>query len=260
NVVPYAWGDEPWWSETQVLHVRTILDRLKRQYNIDENRIVIAGESDGGTGAYYFGMRDTTPFASFLPFNAFIMVLGNQGLTLNGALFPNNLRNKPMYVVNGGKDPLYPTEKVDSYIEHMKRNGVKIDYHPEPEGVHDLAWWPMLKPEIEKFVADHPRDPLPDSVTWQTADQAIGKVPNRAHWLIIEEIFPPPDEDQVPSGDPNRFVRRGGANPYPLFAYQAPSGRVDAVRRGNVVTATAEGVADITFLLSPDRIDFSRPV
>jgi hypothetical protein len=39
----------------------------------------------------------------------------------------------------------------------VERNGVKIDYHPEPEGVHDLAWWPALKPDIEKFVVDQIR-------------------------------------------------------------------------------------------------------
>ena len=35
----------------------------------------VAGVSDGGTGAYYVAMRDTTPYASFLPLNGFIMVL-----------------------------------------------------------------------------------------------------------------------------------------------------------------------------------------
>jgi acetyl esterase/lipase len=258
SVVPFAWNDAPWWTDTQVLNLRTILDRLKRQYNIDENRIVLAGESDGGTGAYYFGMRDTTPFAAFLPFNAFIMVLGNQGLALNERLFPNNLRNKPMFVVNGGKDPLYPTEKVDSYIDHMKRNGVAIDYRPQPEAGHDIGWWPTLKADIEKFATEKVRNPVPDSITWETADEGAG---SRAHWLIIDELNPPGDEDQAPSNDQGRFTpRRAGANPFPLFAYQPPAGRVDVVRRGNSIEATAEGVAEVTLLLSPDRIDFTKPV
>jgi hypothetical protein len=46
-------------------------------------------------------MHDTTPFASFLPLNGFIMVLDSvEGA---GDEFPNNLRNKPMFAVNGGK-------------------------------------------------------------------------------------------------------------------------------------------------------------
>src|ERR1043166_4339893 len=101
-VVPYSWVDSPWWSDDQVGNLRNILDALKRSYNVDENRVVVSGVSDGGTGAYYIGMRDTTPYASFLALNGFIMVLAN-GESDDGRIFPNNLRNKPMFVVNGGQ-------------------------------------------------------------------------------------------------------------------------------------------------------------
>ena len=61
----------------QVVNLRAILDRVKRTYNVDENRVVLSGVSDGGTGAYYVAMRETTPFASFLPLNGYLMVLRN---------------------------------------------------------------------------------------------------------------------------------------------------------------------------------------
>src|SRR6266446_5701754 len=106
-VLPYSWIEAPWWGDDQVLNLSAIVDELKRTYNIDENRVVVAGVSDGGTGAYYIAMRETTPYASFLPLNGFIMVLANEEID-QGQLFPDNLRNKPMFVINGGKDPLYP--------------------------------------------------------------------------------------------------------------------------------------------------------
>ena len=77
-------------------------------YNVDENRVVVSGVSDGGTGAYYVAMRETTPFASFLPLNGYWMVLASGDID-DGMLFANNLRNKPLFAVNGGRDPLYPT-------------------------------------------------------------------------------------------------------------------------------------------------------
>src|SRR5262249_18745131 len=70
-VLPYAWNDEPWWSDDQVMNIDAIIDTLKRTYNVDENRVVLSGVSDGGTGTYFIGMRDTTPFASYLPLNGF---------------------------------------------------------------------------------------------------------------------------------------------------------------------------------------------
>src|SRR5439155_14624656 len=74
-VMPYAWRDAPWWTGRQIENLRAILDLVKRAYNVDENRVVLSGVSDGGTGAYYTAMRETTLFASFLPLNGFIMAL-----------------------------------------------------------------------------------------------------------------------------------------------------------------------------------------
>lgn len=76
-VLPIFWADSPWWSDDQVANFCEIVDQLKRTYNVDENRVVVAGVSDGGTGAFYIAMRETTPFASFRPLNGFIMVLAS---------------------------------------------------------------------------------------------------------------------------------------------------------------------------------------
>ena len=46
-VLPYSWNASPWWSKDQVLNLGAIVDALKRTYNIDENRVVVAGVSDG---------------------------------------------------------------------------------------------------------------------------------------------------------------------------------------------------------------------
>src|SRR5436309_15808802 len=100
-VMPYAWRDAPWWSGRQIENLRAILDVVKRTYNVDENRVVLSGVSDGGTGVFYTAMRDTTPFASFLPLNGFMLVLQNETAEADGDLFPNNLRSKPLFVVNG---------------------------------------------------------------------------------------------------------------------------------------------------------------
>ena len=184
-VLPQAWRDAPWWSARQVDNLRAILDEVKRTYNVDENRVVLSGVSDGGTGAYYVAMRNTTPFASFLPLNGFIGVLENETDSADGDLFPNNLRNKPLFVVNGGRDPLYPTSAVDPYIAQMKRGGVDVVYRPQPNAAHDTSWWPDVKDDFERFAAGHPRVPLPDTLTWESGPPNI---PSRAHWLVIDRL------------------------------------------------------------------------
>ena len=168
--------------DDQVENLTGIVDAVKRQYNVDENRVVVSGVSDGGTAAYYLAMHETTWLASVLPLNGYWMVLASADID-DGRLFPNNLRNKPFFAVNGGRDPLYPTRLVDPYIEHMKRGGMSVDYHPQPMAGHNTAWWPEVKDIFEAFVHEHPRTPMPDTLTWETSDSGAY---NRAHWLVID--------------------------------------------------------------------------
>lgn len=335
-LMPYAWRDAPWWSRRQTTNLRTLIDRTKRAYNIDENRIVLMGVSDGGTGAYFSAMRDTTPFASFVPLNGFIMVLRNEMASADGDVFPNNLRMKPIFAVNGGRDPLYPTSVVDGYIDHLQKAGVDLVYRPQAGAGHDTSWWPALKDTIEQFVAEHPRRPLPDRLSWETSE-----APARAHWLVIDQLGPTSDVGEemadanrrdsapvedfgarcsgprinrvvpgsnaqqlglqagdvvaafngqpiapttdlvealaaFPRGRPLIFsVNRQGQsvrltgryNPSVLpgdakwlFTPERPSGRVDVVRTGNHFEVHARGVTRFTLLLSPDQVDFDKPV
>jgi acetyl esterase/lipase len=250
-VIPYAWADAPWWSEAQIENLSTILDTVKRTYNVDENRVVVAGVSDGGTAAFYIAMRAATPFASFLPLNGNLLVLRSDDVR-SGDLFPNNLRNKPFFAVNGGRDPLYPAAFVQRYVSHLKEKGVEIDYEPQPDGAHNTAWWPSVKDSFEGFVRSHPRNPLPDTITWESTGSAID---NRAHWLIIDKLGPKSRNE--PQFDDVNLVTDVGPM---LFDHTQPSGRVDLVRTGNTVTAKTRGVAEMTLLLSPDAFDFSQPV
>ena len=248
-IIPYAWRDAPWWGDEQLANLRTILDRVKRTYNLDENRVAVAGVSDGGTGAYYLAMRDATPYSSFLPLNGFIMVLQS---VVERDLYPNNLRNKPFFAVNGGNDPLYPTRIVDPYVAHLRRSGVELTYLPQPNGVHNTAWWPDVKDRFEAFVHAHPRHPLPDALTWESSGAAID---NRFDWVVIDKLAPA-RRDDPPLAD----VNVTGENGRRLFDKMQPSARVDVTRAGNTVKATTRGVAEFTLLLSPDVFDFSRPI
>ena len=199
-VMPTSWQDAPWWSDAQIENMRAILDAVKRTYNVDENRVVLSGVSDGATANYYFAMRDTTPFASFLTLNGAIAVLQNDSLGIRSELFPQNLLNKPFFMVNGARDPLYPAELVEPYIEHMVQGGVEVLYHQRPEGVHNTVWWPEEKDAFETFVREHARKPFPDRLTWET-DMAAET--NRAHWLVINALAKPPGTPLKP--DLNEF-------------------------------------------------------
>ena len=247
-IVPFSWDAAPWWSEDQILNLRAIVDRAKRLYNIDENRIVVSGVSDGGTGAYYTAMRETTAFAAFLPLNGFMMVLANNDLGVREPLYPNNIRNKPFFIVNGARDPLYPTRIIDPYIEHYRQGGVTLDYHPQDAG-HNTSWWPQVRDVYEAFVRAHPRNPLPDALTWETDGE---RMHDRAHWLVIDALGKGKDE-AASLPDLNDFVGPPAAD----FGARSIGTRINRIVRGSNAERIGlkEGDTVIRINDEPVRVD-----
>ncbi len=342
TVFPIGWVRSLWWSATQVDNLARILDRLKRTYNVDENRVYLTGVSDGGTGVYFMAFKDSTPWAAFLPLIGHMAVLATPSVRAEGEMYPGNAINKPLYVVNTGRDPMYPAYVTQVYVDHLRKLGGNVVFRVYPELTHSTDWWPNDRPEFESFVHDNPREPLPDRLSWQT--DRVDRF-NRAHWLVIDRLGAVDGESRLPDtnllsaareldfglrlnstsergrrvheidagsyahqlglragdrlveidgkpvesgrdiaralvnwtdGDHLKLVvERGGDRrvlegvfrpdevdvpPAPIFPRAKPSGRVDLVRRGNVVEALTEGVRGFTLLLSPSVFDFRKPV
>lgn len=238
-VLPTAWAAAEWWTDKQLENLRTVLDRVKRTYNVDENRVVLSGVSDGGTGTYYMAMRDTTPFAAFLPLNGAIAVLRSSTVQRDGEMFMQNLMNKPFFIVNGGEDPLYPPDVVEPYINQMKKGGVTLTYLPQRNAGHNTAWWPDVKAPYEAFVTAHPRQPLPDQLTWES-DLSSGT--GRAHWLVIDALAPAkaettslPDLNSVETAAlPNFGIRNSGTRVVAVTAGSNAAGF--GLKPGDVIT------------------------
>ena len=250
---PRAWATSQWWQWNQVQNIATLVERVKRDYNVDESRVYVTGISDGGTGAYYLAMRDATRWASCLPLNGHPSVLGNPATGADGSLFLGNLVNCPLYLVNGGRDRLYPAAGVAPFVEVMQRAGVDPVFNVYPEAGHDTSWWPVERPRFEAFVAAHPRQPHPARISWET--ERVDRY-NRFRWLVIDRLGPRPTDTALE--DVNEVAIAGRS--YQLFERAGRSGRVDVARDGNRFEAKTRGVEQFTLLLSPDAIDFSRPV
>ncbi len=140
-VHPFGWADAAWWHEPQVDNILSLIDRVKRQYNVDESRIYLTGTSDGGTGTFYLAMKEPTVFASFLPLIGNPGVLANPAVQADGQLYVSNLVNRPFFVVNGFNDPKYPAARIAPYLELLDTAGVSLTFRPQTTGGHDTSWW-----------------------------------------------------------------------------------------------------------------------
>ncbi|MDH5591101.1 MAG: hypothetical protein OEZ37_13705, partial [Gemmatimonadota bacterium] len=242
SVMPLAWSECLWWQHGQVEALRHILLGIKRFYNVDENRVYLAGVSDGGAGTYFGAFHDTTPWAAFLPFVGHPGVLENAHYGVDGSTQVANLLNKPLFIVNTIQDPIHPAVSVHPYLELYGKAGVRFDYHELP-GVHDVAWWPAEAEDIEAFLAAHPRDPLPDTVVWAT--EYVDRY-NRAHWIVVDEL------GSASSGAAARRLTG--------FTSGRNAGIVSAIRDGNTFRVDTHGVRRLRILVSPDEVDLTLPV
>ena len=184
-VIPSGWSESLWWQDSQIENLSGILHDLKRTYNLDENKVFLLGISDGATGAYYQGFKATTPWAAFLPLNGHPVVLANPATDSDGDIHVTNLRNKPLFVINGDEDPLYPTSSVRPFLSLFDAAGVLIDFRAQPNAGHDTSWWEDEAPAMDAFMAEWSRRPLPPRLSWETETTERY---NRAHWLVIDEL------------------------------------------------------------------------
>jgi len=251
---PRGWSLSEWWTAGQVENITRLLDRVKREYNVDESRVYITGISDGGTGVYFLAMRDATRWAACLPLNGHPLVLANRDTGADGQFYAGNLANCPLYIVNGGRDRLYPAASVAPLIEMFKRAGVPLVFQVYPDGEHNVNWWPEERPRSEAFMKAHARVAHPDRISWET--ERTDRY-NRFRWLVINRLGKRASD--APLADVNRFSPSPGRE-VQLFDRSQPSGRVDVVRKGNAFEASSRGVQEFTLLLSPDVVDLARPV
>jgi dienelactone hydrolase len=251
---PRAWVDTAWWKAAQVDNILKLVDRVKRDYNVDESHVYLTGISDGGTGVYYLAMRAATPWSSCLPLNGQPLVIANAATGAEGELYATNLANCPLHAVNGGRDRLYPAASVKPLIDMFQAGGIPILWQVFPDADHDTSWWPQEKSRYMEFVATHARAAHPPTVSWTT--ERTDRF-NRFRWLVIDRL----GERKADSGlkDVNTFDGPGGRR-YQLFERHRLAGRVDATRTGNSFDVKTRGVAGFTLLLSADVIDFDKPV
>lgn len=241
---PSGWAAAQWWDEEQIDNILRAVDALKRKYNIDESRIYLTGISDGGTGVYYMALKEPNPWSSYLPLNGSIAVIRAPQNGADGEMYGNNLTNAPLYVVNGELDNLYPVDQVEPHVKWFQSMGVPLVFSPQPGAGHNTAWWPTEREPFEKFVREHARIAHPAKLSWET--ERTDKF-NRNRWLVINEL-------RQDASRETELKDRG------FFQHTKSSGRVDVTRDGNAFEVKVRDVAAFTLLLSPDVIDFSKPV
>ncbi len=130
-------------SEQDVMEV---LQRVRKQYKIDDNRIYLVGHSMGGIGTWALGAKYPAIWAVLAPISG----LGNPSTV-------ETMRHIPEIVVHGDADNVVPVGSSRAMVAAMKKLGVDVKYIEVPGGSHTDVPGPNMA-AIFDFFDSHRKD------------------------------------------------------------------------------------------------------
>jgi predicted peptidase len=124
--------DLPKLHEASEKDVMNVLDMIRKEFNVDENRTYLMGHSMGGAGTIYLGVKYASIWAAI---GAEAPATAPAGLTpANYSLEP--AKNIPMIIVQGDMDELVPVTGTRLWIDKMKELNITHQYVEVPGGTH----------------------------------------------------------------------------------------------------------------------------
>jgi dienelactone hydrolase len=179
-VFPFGQAGATWWDEVGMTNVREIVRTVKREHNVDDDRVWMIGFSDGGSAGFGYAMLDPSDYAAIVALNGHIGVP-----CLDGGLstFAPNTANTPIYTVTTFDDGLYPSERMRPTLDMALLAGGDILYRELP-GEHDFPYPSDELPGIVRFLDRHARDPFPPRIVWETATPEFGL----CRWFAVDRV------------------------------------------------------------------------
>ena len=229
-----------WWARPAEEMVLNLIDETREKYNIDSDRVFLAGLSNGAIGAYMIGMFYPDRFAGLIP------IAGS--ITPRYMHFLVNLRNTPIYMIQGAHDPIFPIQL--SRRIHKILSDMKYPVHYREHGEKGLAHGGHFLPESEvpamvEWIGKQKRRLNPDVVRMTREGNHMGAI----HWARLIEghnlallELPGPES-------PNPVKRDGKIAT--LFATRKGSNQFEVM---------GQHIVKYDLYFNSETIDFDKPV
>jgi len=149
-VCPKGRGPYSMYMATAERDVIDVINEMKRDFSIDEDRVYLMGHSMGGYGAWSIAVDNPDLFAAIAPISG--------GGTPFSRPKLKAITHVPWIVVHGDKDPTVPVEESRKMVNAGKELGIEIKYIEVPGGNHGDVVVPAFKVIFDWFDA-HKRRP-----------------------------------------------------------------------------------------------------
>lgn len=148
-----------WWSFNAEDLVFNLIRHVKQSYPVDHNRVFLTGLSNGAIGAYMIGMFYPDRFAGIVP------IAG--AITDRYLHFLVNLKNTPVYSIQGVHDPIFPitySRRIQQILNDLQYPFVYRE-HREKGSVHGGHFMPREEVAgLVDWLKTRQRDPHPNII------------------------------------------------------------------------------------------------
>ena len=244
--------------------VPELVRQVKKMYPIDDRRVYISGHSNGATGAFSYLMKQPSLFAGFAGVN-------NRPQVRTGGTYFKNGTNRSFYNVATDYDYYFPMEGHRALRDLAGQ--LKLDWNNEEIiGHRRHAYLTNVRDSTVKEVykrlfanlLTRQRNPFQTNLYWECDDVRHGRV----DWLELNQL------DTMARMAPWHTIPnfavsgwRNVTNPEVVldsasqaFVFPRRSGAVIASFSNNRFELKTSRVKSITIYLSPEMIDFNKPV
>jgi phospholipase/carboxylesterase len=142
-IAPTATG--PTWAlmgdDTDTPNLARILDSVRSRWNVDSQRMLLTGMSDGGTFCYVTGFESASPFTHLAPVSATFHPL------MADVADAERLRGLPIHIVHGRLDWMFPVQVARQTQQALSAAGADVIYrelddlsHTYPREMNAPSW------------------------------------------------------------------------------------------------------------------------
>lgn len=152
-LMPHGDRDATWWSENGRQYLFDLLDWAKSIASIDENKVFLAGFSDGAAGTYWMTFHDPTAWAGFIP------IFGSVSSPERGPYqcYLSNLIHRPILASNGMGEPYV---RIESPLHtQLVGHGILIPWVLHPTEHNLSQTMPFERDRSAAFIANISRNP-----------------------------------------------------------------------------------------------------
>ncbi len=135
-------------DDTDTPNLMSILEAVRARWNVDPDKMLLTGMSDGGTFCYVSGFDSASPFTHLAPVAATFHPL------MAEMADADRLRGLPVHIIHGQLDWMFPVQVARQTSEALSAAGAKVTYRELDDLSHTYPR--EMNAEILQWLAGEP--------------------------------------------------------------------------------------------------------